>query len=122
MLKVKRNKIFMTRGDTVSLKIDVVDLNGDPYYLQDGDDAIFRVKRSACDKNMLIEKELEVDDEGILYLLIEPEDTENLKFGIYTYEVEIITADDGHFTIIDSGVLELGKELENHGKLSYCNC
>lgn len=116
MLKVKRNKIFMTRGDTVSLSVDLVDLNGDPYYLQDGDVAIFRVKRNVCDKKLLIEKELEVsEDDNLLYLYIEPEDTEKLCFGVYVYEIEVIIDDEYHYTVIDNGTLELGKELENHG-------
>lgn len=114
MIKVRRNKIFMTRGDTVSLKVDLTDYNGDPYSLQTGDEAIFRLKKSACDKRLLIEKELEVDEDGQLYLIIDPEDTENLKFGVYYYEVEVITSDDCHFTVIDNSPLELGKELENH--------
>lgn len=120
MLKVRRNNIYMTRGDTVSLKIDLVDYDGEPYYLVDGDEAIFRVKKSACDKELLIEKYLESDDEGQLYLLIEPADTEYLKFGIYVYEVELITANDDHFTVIDNATLELGKELENHER--HCGC
>jgi len=118
MLKVRKNNIFMTRGDTVSLHIDLVDFNGDPYYLAENDEAIFRVKKNACTKELLIEKELETDEDGLLVLLIEPEDTENLRFGVYVYEVEVITSDDSHFTVISDSTLELGKELENHG----CKC
>lgn len=116
MLKVRRNKIFMTRGDTVSLKVDLVDYNGDPYLLKDGDEAIFRLKKNACNKQLLVEKNLDIDEEGLLYLLIEPEDTEYLDFGIYFYEIEVVIDDEYHFTVVDNSVLELGKELENHVK------
>ena len=34
---------------------------------------------------------------------------------------ELVTADDYHFTVIDDGVIELGKELENHGT-KICSC
>lgn len=114
MLKVRHNKIFMTRGDTVSLKVDLVDYDGDPYTLQDGDKAIFRLKKCACDSKLLVEKDLEIDENNQLYLMIDPEDTENLKFGIYYYEIEVVTSDDYHFTVIDNSPLEIGKELENH--------
>ena len=114
MLSVKRNNIFMTRGDTVSLKIDLVDATGDPYYLKEGDIGIFRMKKKVSDKVLLIEKELETDDEGQLYLVLEPVDTEYLNFGIYLFEIELVTSEEEHYTVIADATLELGKELENH--------
>ena len=120
MLKLRKNNIFMTRGDTVSLKIDLVDCEGEPYYLKEGDKAIFRMKRKVCDKELLINKDLEIDEEGQIFLVIDPVDTEYLKFGLYVYEIELVTAEDDHYTVIDNGVIELGKELENHER--NCGC
>ena len=118
MLKVRRNNIFMTRGDTVSLRVELVDYEGDPYYLKDGDVAIFRMKRCACNDKLLIEKEMDVNEDGEVFLCLDPEDTEFLKFGLYSYEIEVVTAEDYHFTVIDNGTIEIGKELENHERSS----
>lgn len=113
MLKVTGTRIYLTRGDTAELDLKVRDLEGEVYDCH-GDIAYFRVKEDIYDTEVLLEKELEPNDEGGLTLIFEEEDTIDLDFSRYKYEVELVTDTDRHYTIIEKGLLILGPELENH--------
>lgn len=113
MLKIKRNSVYLTRGDSLSLHVDLVDDEGNPYVPEAGDRAFFRMKKSPSSSELLIEKEFPVDE---MVIDLDPEDTEDLAFGQYVYEVEMVIGGDLHFTVIENQPFELGKELENHAK------
>ena len=111
MLRIAYNKIYLTRGDTAYLEISITDESGNPYALVDGDKIIFRMKQSTNDKNLILEKEFNTE---ILRLELTPEDTMSLKFGVYRYEVELVTGAGEHFTIIENAEFEITPELEAH--------
>lgn len=111
MLKIRKNKIYLTRGDSLFLEVDISDESGEEYEPKDNDKIIFRLKKCAMSKKILIEKEISTSKP--FTLILEPEDTENLDFSIYAYEIEVISSG-LHFTIIENEIFEIGKELENH--------
>ena len=113
MLKVVGTRISLTRGDTAELDFKVKDLEGVLYDCH-GDVGYFRVKEDVRDTEVLLTKEMEPNDEGGLTLYLEPEDTINLDFGRFVYEVELVTDTDRHYTIVEKGRLRIGPELENH--------
>lgn len=122
MLDIVDNDIFLTRGDTADISIDIVLCNKEThesYEIQPTDRIIFRMKRRERSDNYLIEKEVALiqDDEDNIYavLHLEPEDTLHVPFGKNRFELELITEDDQHYTIIADHMLVVGKELENHG-------
>ena len=43
-----------------------------------------------------------------------PEDTIPFDFGDYRYEIELVTGDDEHYTVIADSVFKIGTELEHH--------
>lgn len=111
MLKVSRNKISLTRGDTAYLKLDITDENGDSYELSDGDTIYFRIAEYGTSGRLLLEKTVNTES---LTLELKPEDTCGLEFRTYRYEVEVVTESGEHFTVIENAQIEITVELEKH--------
>lgn len=86
MLKIVRNEIFLTRGDTVRIGINNFNPSGEPYELREGDTLRFALKRriADADEDVIIEKDLTGSE-----LLLRPEETEALPFGKYIYDIEL---------------------------------
>ena len=117
MLRINGQEIYLTRGDTAELKFPAfVDDNEEetPYIFQEDDEVWFRLAQVAGQKPVRIEKQCDIDSENstaILYL--DSSDTENLKFGKYRYEVELISEGE-HYTYIEDQLFEISKEVETH--------
>ena len=109
MLKVKGNNLYLTRGDTAFLKIELTDNKGERYEMKDGDALYFRMKRSTTSRDILVEKQIA---DGALQ--INESDTKDLDFGMCRYEVELVMAEGHHYTVIENASFEIGPELENH--------
>lgn len=89
MLKVdEKNGITLTRGDSAVFSVTVEDEHGETYDYSD-DTVKFGVKRSAFDTDCVLEKTVE-DGQVVLT----PEDTENMEYGDYLYDIEITHVDD----------------------------
>lgn len=101
-------KIQLTRGDTARFEVNITnDMDGSNYELQDGDVLRFTVKKSTDKKDALISKE--ITDGNIIY--IAPEDTQNLSYGSYYYDVELTTKGKDVYTIIPPSKFVLLKEV-----------
>lgn len=101
-------KISMTRGDSLACELSVT-RNGEPYTPVDGDVIRFAMKKHVNDENVLIEKIIPNDT---LQLIINPEDTKNLPFGEYRYDVQITFADGFVSTFITDSPFELTSEVD----------
>lgn len=105
---VSKNKIVMTRGDTAIFKIAIdYTKTGEPYVPEEGDEIRFTLKRYLSDRNALIVKNVSMDT---MMLTIDPEDTDNLMFGRYYYDMKLIKTNGKTDTFI-SDILELTKEV-----------
>lgn len=114
MLKIERQNITLTRGDTAYLKfvprVKQEDGTYDDYELQEGDVVTFRVKRTEIfEKNCVIDLE-----ENTAILTLVPEDTISWQVKPYSYEVELITNLGEHFTFIANQRFTIGEEIEQH--------
>lgn len=109
MMMVKGNQIFLTRGDSLFIKLSLEREDGSDYIPSDTDKIYFRLKKYATYPEILIQKE-------IVNLILEliPADTAKLDFGVYRYEIELVTGDGRHYTIIGDEPFTIEKELENH--------
>lgn len=115
MIRLNGNKIFMTRGDTLRLEVRVT-VDGEEYSPSDGDVVRFALKREAMnmqrsrylDSEPLILKTIPNDT---MTLELNPEDTKELGFGLYDYDIQITFADGDVSTFI-SDKLELMREVE----------
>jgi len=89
--------ITMPRGDIRPVSFTINDANGTPSDIS-FDEIYFTVKRSFTDKRFLFQKklstgEIEQTNTGEYSLIIEPEDTNNLYFGEYAFDIEVVNTD-----------------------------
>lgn len=86
MIKIVDNKIYLTRGDSAILKVEIRDTDGEEYTPEDTDTVIMTFKKTTSDKEPIFTHEI---DGGIL--MIEPEDTADLAYGDYVYDCQLKT-------------------------------
>ena len=96
--------ITLTRGDFCSFHVDILDASGNDYELQEGDVVYFTVKQSTKSEQVLIQK-TGVDIE------IEPEDTQNLQYGSYVYDVQLTYANGRNDTFIGPADFVITEEV-----------
>lgn len=101
----KDKKIILTKGDTASIFIQVVDLEGKEYSIK-SDDVITLTVRKTPSSNISIEKVATHDH----YFVIEPADTNNLDTGLYVYDVQLVT-NDNVYTIVPMSYFEIRNEV-----------
>lgn len=101
-------KISMTRGDSLIISFELMQ-DGEAYIPQDGDVIRFALKEKISDESVLVEKIIPNDT---MTLTLAPEDTKNLNFGEYRYDVQITYADGFVYTFITDSPFEITNEVE----------
>lgn len=88
--KITNQNIYLTRGDSAALDLQVTDEQQQTYDFSE-DEVVLTVKRSCTDKKVLIQKTFsDYDSEtGKATVVFDPEDTENLPMGDYVYDVQL---------------------------------
>ena len=116
--KIDGTTITFTRGDTMSIQVGIYNQDCTPYEPEEGDVVRFAMKhntltgtayREFTDEQPIVEKNIPIDT---LLLELQPEDTKDLGFGIYFYDIELTHADGKVDTFISDGILKLGKEAD----------
>lgn len=102
------NTIRITRGDSLTVNVTLTDNDGFPYEPVEGDTVWFTVKKSAVAEDVLIRKKIDITN---LVLDLVEEDTRDLAFGEYKYEIEVITGQDDHYTVIKNAPFIIMEEL-----------
>ena len=98
MYNCRNNRINLIRGDSLELLILINDIDGNPFKPQPTDRLRFAMKKEVSDDYVVaLQKEIPVET---LLLKIEPEDTKNLDFGNYYYDIELTTKEGVVETII----------------------
>lgn len=106
---ISGTSITLTRGDTLAAQIEITDPSGSLYQPVEGDVIRFAMKTSYNDDEpCLILKEIPHDS---MKLIFEPEDTKNLAYGSYVYDVQI-TKVNGEVDTFIKGKLKLTEEVE----------
>lgn len=98
------NVIRLTRGDYAMFSISILDADGEPYEMQEGDVVRFTVKKNTKSSDPLIQKTGTVIE--ILH-----DDTKNLKYGTYKYDCELTHANGQPDTFIEPTDFELTPEV-----------
>ena len=107
--------IKMTRGDTFPFKFQRLDADGNPILIP-ANRIYFTVKNKVTDTDYIFQKTIDditIDELGWNHIVIEPEDTDNLDFDNYVYDIEVIT--DDYKQTIAQGYLMIGKEVTYKG-------
>lgn len=107
MLKIDSNTmtISMTRGDTVDIIFSAVNEEGNLFHPTKNDRLIFSVaKKLGEDPIICIINEMNENEEDFWSIRIEPQNTSELKFGKYPFDVqlEIRGSDNGALEAVDT--------------------
>lgn len=119
MLKITNTKVFITRGDSAYIDINICNLDGSQFTLQEGDTIQCQVRTTANTGMLLIDASMEneklfIDDDGTVVWHISPEDTRGLEVGVYCYDVQLTTAAGDVFTFIENSVFKVTDEVTWH--------
>lgn len=112
MITIDNNKnITMTRGDTFARTL-ILKKNGQTYVPENGDVirfAMAKVYKSKTGYELLIEKTI---DNSTLLWKLDPEDTADLEYGKYVYDLQMTYADGSVETFADKKQFILTEEVE----------
>lgn len=86
MYSIKGTTITLTRGDTLNAKITIKNRDGTEYIPKEGDVVRFALNDTYGTDEPKI---LKVIPNDTLVLTLNPEDTKDLEFGKYVYDVQI---------------------------------
>ena len=87
-------EIVMPRGDLRNIKFNILDENKKVVSLE-FDEIFISFKTNSTKKDLLFQKKLSngtitKDEENYYHFKIEPEDTNNLIYGTYVFDIELI--------------------------------
>ena len=88
-MKIQGKNISMTRGDSEAIKVTVKDTLGNIIPLVNGDTIHFTVRENVLSPTKIIEKIITEFDDGEALITIDPQDTGNLKFTSYVYDIQL---------------------------------
>lgn len=100
--------VSLTRGDSFSTPIELVNDDGTPYEMQDGDSLRFMMTDFPGGA-VLIEKAIPSDT---LLLQLDPDDTNALPFGNYFFDIELTYANGKVETVIPEGQFNITAEAD----------
>lgn len=98
------NSMEIIRGDSGIFTIELIDEQGEPYELQPGDTVFFTVKENTKSDDALIQK-------NTFLVEIEPEDTEELEYGDYVYDIQFVYSTGFIDTIIPPTLFRIKEEV-----------
>ena len=108
-VKIKKNRITMTRGDTLRCNIEIADSAGNIYIPVDGDLIRFAAKKSYTDEAPCIVKEIPYDT---MLLQLDSEDTKSLEQpSTLVYDIQI-TMTDGTVDTFMNGTIQITEEVD----------
>ena len=102
------NDIILTRGDTLSFHVAIM-VDGEEYTPESGDVIRFAMKENENDTEPYLRQEL---DHATMNVVLDPEDTKELDYGTYRYDIEISFANDGPVYTFISAKIRLTWEAD----------
>lgn len=107
MLRIEDGYIYLTRGDTAYLNVDVTKQDGSKYVMRMGDKLTLSLKKNIDDTDYALHKELV----GATKFTIFPDDTKPLEYGKYFFDVQLNTLEGEVFTIISKSNFYIREEV-----------
>lgn len=90
----------MFRGTSETFGFRVTDEDGEPYTLASGEALVFGIKHKPYQKDADVVKRVTTGTDGVYPVTLEPNDTINLKYGDYIYNVNIQSGNN-FFPVVD---------------------
>lgn len=101
--------ITLTRGDTFEALVSATKRDGTQYVPVAGDTIRFAMKENYDDPRPLLVKDIPIDT---MMLTLEPQDTADLNFGKYVYDIQLTKANGKVDTFISKAILKLSEEVD----------
>lgn len=101
--------ITLTRGDTFEALVSITKKDGTQYFPADGDFIRFAMKVDYSDARPILVKEIPIET---MMLVLDPEDTADLSFGKYVYDIQLTRANGKVDTFIAKATLKLSQEVD----------
>ena len=101
--------ITLTRGDTFTAHVEITDTAGEPYIPGEGDTVRFAMKAKYADIRPLLVVDIPTDT---MLLTLRSEDTKDLAFGKYVYDIQLTRATGEVDTFITKARLNLSEEVD----------
>lgn len=98
---VNGSSITLTRGDTFVSDLTILDTRGEPYVPTTDESIRFEMRKYKTDVIPLLAIDIPIRDP--LRLEISPEQTENLPYGYYVYDITLTKANGDVDTFIPDG-------------------
>lgn len=97
-MEPKEFDIKFTRGDTCPVKFTLKDKEGNILTLGSSDELFFTVKNNFDTTTKKLQKtfgqgDITREEDGSYKLIIEPEETENWKYGSYVFDICLVSGD-----------------------------
>lgn len=109
MFDVIDNKIYLSRGDSATIGIEITDDESEPYTPSSGESVVFTLKRATEQCKTIIVKEFNEE----LEVSLDESDTVNLSFGVYVYDVVLYDEEGNIYTIIPPTEFEIMGVVHN---------
>ena len=80
------------RGDTIGISFSLKYKDDNVVSKEEIDSLFITIKKSIYTEEIIFQKTLEnveIDENGIVHLVFEPEDTECLEYGKYVFDIEV---------------------------------
>ena len=110
----------ITRGDTIKYVLELKTKNNIDVEISNVSDIFFTVKENVKNTEYLFQKKLNsginLGDDEKYHITIDSEDTDNLSFGTYYYDVQVNFNDNTKYTVtkgnfvVDYEVTDVGSE------------
>ena len=110
-MKIQGTNISMTRGDSEAIKVTVKDISGNIIPLVSGDTIYFTVRENLLNPTKIIERIITEFDDGEALININPQDTKNLRFTSYVYDIQLTKENGTVKTIIPPSQLTITGEV-----------
>ena len=109
MFKVSTTGVIqLTRGDTARLEVSITNLqDGKPYDIRADDTVTLTVRRTISSPDITFQKVCV----GTGSFYISPDDTKNLDYGKYIYDVQVTTQNGDVYTVIPPTSIEITGEV-----------
>lgn len=106
---VSGTTITLTRGDTFMALITLTDSENNPYVPVEGDKIRFAMKQTYTDEEPIVIKDIPIDT---MKLILKPEDTKNIAFGKYVYDIQLTKATGEVDTFITKAKINITEEVD----------
>ncbi len=110
-MKVSGTDLSMIRGDSESIILSLKK-DGNMIPFNQGDTVYFTVKQSSTTEKIALQKIItEFDEDGNCIIEIEPEDTKELSFRSYVYDIQLTDSNGRVTTIIPCSKFVITEEV-----------